>query len=549
MPKKIALLIGVSEYEAGLLPVLTAAGDIRAMQRVLQNPQMGGFDPVKILLNPHLEEMQAAIHYLFADCGKDDLALLFFSGHGVADNFGKLYLATRSTRKDAFKATTIPASNVQDMMRDSRSRRQVVILDCCYSGAFAQDWQPKRNCDTALLASSTSSQSSYEAEESGIYTRYLVEGIETGAADTDGDGEVSIAELHNYAKKKVQEVRPQMKPDIQTFKEGYQISIAKSQVRNQRVYTSTNQVDTVATSIADNWICINTLTDHSDTVNCVAISSDNQTLVSGSADKTIKIWNLKTGRELYTLEGHSDTVNCVAISPDGQTLASGSADKTIKIWNLNTGKQLRSLGGWFSSAHLDSICSLAIAPDGQTLISGSQDHTIKLWNMATGKQTGTLSQESWGVYSLAITADGQAIASDTLDHTIKLCSLASEEVLQNFTDHSGWIWAIAISPNGKILASGSEDCTVKLWNLQNGKLLHTLTEHNNPVHSVSFNSDGQILASGSYDNTIKLWSVKDWQIIQTLTGHKNGVNSVAFSLDGRMIASASDDNTIKIWQR
>lgn len=548
MPKKVALVIGVSEYEAGLLPVFTAAGDVRAMQRVLQNPQMGGFDQVKILLNPHLQAMQAAIHDLFADCEKDDLALLFFSGHGVADNFGKLYLATRSTRKDAFKATTIPASNIQDMMRDSRSRKQVVILDCCYSGAFAQDWQPKRNCDIALLASSTSSQASYEAEESGIYTRYLVEGIETGAADTDGDGEVLIAELHKYAKKKVQEVRPQMKPDIQTFKEGYQILITKSQLRKaQRVHTSTNQVDTVATSKVDNWICVNTLTDHSDTVNCIAISPDGQTLVSGSADKTIKIWNLKTGRQLHTIEGHSDTINCVAISPDGQTIVSGSADKTIKIWNLKTGRQVRSLGGWFP-AHLDSICSVAITPDGQTLISGSRDHTIKLWNMATGKQTGTLSQDSWGVYSVAITPDGQAIASDTLDHTIKLCSLATEELLQNFTDHSDWIWAIAISPDGKILASGSQDCTVKLWNLENGKLFHTLTEHNNPVHSVSFSSDGQILASGSYDNTIKLWSVGDWQVIQTLTGHENGVNSVAFSPDGRMIATASDDKTIKIWQ-
>ncbi|NEQ28970.1 MAG: hypothetical protein F6K28_60520, partial [Microcoleus sp. SIO2G3] len=248
MAKKVALLIGVSEYEAGLPPVPTAAGDVTAMQRVLQNSLLGSFDQVKLLLNPNLETMQIDIYKLFADCKKDDLALLFFSGHGIADEFGKLYLATRSTRKEAFKATAMPASHIQDMMRDSRSRKQVVILDCCYSGAFAQDWQPKRNCDTALLASSTSSQPSFEAEESGIYTRYLIEGIETGAADTDGDGEVSIAELHKYAKKKVQKVRPQMKPDIQTFKEGYQILITKSQIsKAQRVYTSTSQVDTVTT--------------------------------------------------------------------------------------------------------------------------------------------------------------------------------------------------------------------------------------------------------------------------------------------------------------
>ncbi|BCX08159.1 MAG: hypothetical protein KatS3mg066_2018 [Fischerella sp.] len=330
----------------------------------------------------------------------------------------------------------------------------------------------------------------------------------------------------------------QKNPDIQIFQEDYPIPNTKSQTR----------VDTVTTIKADNWICIHTLTAHSNTVNSVAISPNGQTLVSASADKTIKIWNLITGRQIHTLEGHSDTVNSVAISPNGQTLVSASADKTIKIWNLHTGKQVRNLGGWFS-VHLDSICSLAITPDGQTLISGSRDHTIKLWNLATGKQTGTLSQHSWGVYSLAITPDSQAIASDSLDHTIKLCLWDTEELLQSFLGHADWIWAIAISPNGKILASGSQDCTVKLWNLKTGELLHTLTDHHSPVHSVIFSWDGQILASGSYDNTIKLWSGENWQQIHTLTGHTNGVNAIAFSPNSRIIASASDDKTIKIWQR
>lgn len=538
MVRKLALLIGVSEYEAGLPPVRTAAGDVQAMQRVLQNPQLGGFEVAKILLNPPLEKMLVDIHNLFANSQKDDLVLLFFSGHGIVDESGKLYLATRSTNKETFKATAIAASHIQDIMRDSPSRKQVVILDCCYSGAFAQNWQPKRNCDTALLASSNSTQKSYEAEESGIYTRYLVEGIEQGVADKDSDGEVLIAELHKYAKQKVQAIRPQMKPDIQTYREGFQIAIAKSSIIKPHS-------PTVPIQQAQNWKCVYTLTDHTDTVNCLTISPDGQTLVSGSADQTIKIWSLNPGRHLHTLEGHSGTVNCVAISPDGQTLVTGSADQTIKIWNLNTRKH-RNLG-WFS-AHLSSICALAITPDGQTLISGSQDHTIKLWNLAKGKQINHLTQQSWGVYSLAVTPDGRAIASDTLDHKIKLCSLITEEVWQNFTGHADWIWAIAISPDGKILASGSQDKTIKLWNLRTGELLYTLNDHFQAVHSVSFSPDGRTLASGSYDHTIKLWHVETGKIITTLKGHTNAVNSVVFSPDGETLASTSDDKTIKIWQ-
>ena len=295
------------------------------------------------------------------------------------------------------------------------------------------------------------------------------------------------------------------------------------------------------------WTCVHTLTDHSDKVNAVAINPDGQTLASGSADQTIKIWNLNNGRVLQTLSDHSDTVNTVAISPDGQTLASGSADQTIKIWNLKTGKRLRSLGRWFSG-HLDAVNAVAISPDGQTLISGSRDHTIKLWNLETGKQVHSLSRHSWGVYSVAITPDGQTLASDSLDHTIKLCYLGTEELLQIFTGHSNWIWSIAISPDGQTLASGSQDHTIKLWNLDTGQLLHTLTEHSSPVHAVVFSFDGQTLASGSYDNTLKLWNVGSGELICTLTGHSKGINSVAFSPDGKTLVSGSDDKTIKIWQ-
>ena len=535
MAKKLALLIGVSEYQDGLPAIPTAVNDVRNMQRVLENPQIAGFDEVKPLLEPSFEQIRVGIHNLFAKRHKDDLILLFFSGHGITDKFGNLYLATPQTSGDAFQATAVSASYIQERMRYSDCRKQLVILDCCYSGAFAQGWQPKLNCDIALLASSSPSQASYEAEKTGIYTRYLVEGME-GAADTDNNGEVLIRELHSYAKEKVQLVRPKMKPYIQAFQEGFQIAIAKSQI-----------IQTPLDYTNGNWRCAYTLSEHSDTVNCVAISPDSQTLVSGSADGTIKIWNLNTGIKFRTLEGHSDKINCVAIAPDGKTFASGSSDKNIKVWNLHTGKQVHKLGGWFP-AHSNSIDCLAIAPDGQTLVSGSRDHTIKVWNLVKGKEIKKLSQHSWGVYSVAFTPDGQAIASDCLDHTIKLCGWDTEVLLQTFLDHSDWIWTIAISPNGQILASGSEDCTVKLWNLKTGKLLHTLTEHHNPVHSVSFSPDGQNLASGRYDNTIKLWNVENWQLIHNLTGHKNGVNSIAFSPNGRIIASGSDDNTIKIWR-
>jgi hypothetical protein len=250
-PKKVALLIGVSEYEAGLPPLPAAPKDVEAMQRVLQDPNLGGFDVVERLLNPDPIAMQDAIEKLFAECQKDDLALLFFSGHGITDDNGRLFLTTRLTKENRFKATSVSASFVHDVMNESPCQRQVVILDCCYSGAFKEGWQA-RSAGTidikqqlalgskgrAVLTSSNAVQKSFEHEGSGIYTRYLVEGIETGVADSNGNGNgtISIQELHEYAKEKVQEAKPAMTPEIHTHKEGFNILLAQARRKPEADY-------------------------------------------------------------------------------------------------------------------------------------------------------------------------------------------------------------------------------------------------------------------------------------------------------------------------
>lgn len=123
----------------------------------------------------------------------------------------------------------------------------------------------------------------------------------------------------------------------------------------------------------ENLTLLCTLTGHTALVYGVAFSSDGQTLVSGSADTTIKVWNLSTGKERRTLTGHTAFVYSVAFSADGQTLASGSADTTVKLWNPHTGELLRTL-----TEYSRGVMSVAFSPDGQTLASGS-DNTIKLW--------------------------------------------------------------------------------------------------------------------------------------------------------------------------
>jgi GUN4-like/Caspase domain len=245
---KVALLVGVGEYAGGLPALPGTLTDIQEMQRVLQNPKIGGFDQANLLPNPDLPTLQLAIDRLFSEnCSKDDLILLYFSGHGVQDDNGSLYFATRLTQKNGqgriFTSTAVPVSFVQTCMSNSRCKRQVVILDCCFSGAFANDMKAKSIAEQAIdlkaqlggegrvvLTSSTATQVSDAGEGSAIstYTRYLVQGLDTGAADRDNDGQITVDELHEYAKEKVQEASPRMKPEIYAVREGYKIRLAKA---------------------------------------------------------------------------------------------------------------------------------------------------------------------------------------------------------------------------------------------------------------------------------------------------------------------------------
>lgn len=244
---KAALLIGVSEYAAGLNPLPKAVDDIDAMKTVLENPKLGGFSEITVLPNPKPFKMQFEIEKLFSERSKDDLILLFFSGHGVKDDRGNLYFATAITRKtpegELVKSTAVPSRFIHDIMSNSRSRRQVVILDCCFSGAFAKGLSAKDdgsvNVKEALggegrvvLTSSAATQYSFEQADTplSVYTRYLVEGISTGAADADSDGTVSIGELHEYAKRKVHEAAPAMEPKIYAVEEGFRILLTQSPV-------------------------------------------------------------------------------------------------------------------------------------------------------------------------------------------------------------------------------------------------------------------------------------------------------------------------------
>ncbi|HIK10767.1 MAG TPA: serine/threonine protein kinase [Oscillatoriaceae cyanobacterium M33_DOE_052] len=296
----------------------------------------------------------------------------------------------------------------------------------------------------------------------------------------------------------------------------------------------------------------NTISAHLWGVNAIAISPDNRLLVSGSADKTLKIWDLATGDQRQVLDHNGEQVSAVAVSPKGFTFASGGSDRTVKLWGLESGKLL-----WTFEGHSGWVLAIAYSPDGNILASASADGTVKLWELASATLTHTLSGHTSQVVSLAFSPREPLLASGSDDGTIKLWNTTTGKLLQTWQSNSWRVRSVAISPDGKILASGSESGTIQLYSLHTGELLRTLHRQSGAVQSLAFmplgatsGAETLILAigGGSLDSTIELWDASKGEHLSTLTGHRDTVHSLSISADGTILTSGSEDNTIKIWR-
>ncbi|MCU0567407.1 MAG: serine/threonine protein kinase [Oculatellaceae cyanobacterium Prado106] len=284
------------------------------------------------------------------------------------------------------------------------------------------------------------------------------------------------------------------------------------------------------------------------------ISPDQRQLISGGEDRDpfndqffpVKVWNLSTGEVPNTFnEGHTAPIHALSLSPDGRILASGSLDKTVKLWDLTTGKLLHTLTG-----HQAPVTSVALSQDGRTLVSGSGDRSIKIWDVETGQLRHTLTEHIDEVTSVALSPDSKILASGSKDMTIKLWNAESGELIRTLGQPEGHlqpISAIAISPDGQQLASGSWEQNVKLWNLQTGKLLRTFTGHTNKVETVTF-VNSQTIASSGEDQTIRLWDTQSEKGQVIAKAHEGGVRSLSTNLETQTLISTSEDKTIKLWQ-
>jgi eukaryotic-like serine/threonine-protein kinase len=344
-----------------------------------------------------------------------------------------------------------------------------------------------------------------------------------------------------------------------------------------------------------------TLKGHKRPVLCLAFSPDGDSIVTGSWDNTLKLWDAIRGQEILTLKGHRDAVACVKFSPDGNWIISGSWDGTVRTWNARTGEEAILIDNPtpnLRSSHSRVHC-VDISGDGKNIATATSGGTLRIWNAATGELVSMLATgneydqkaEAAQILSFAFSPDNTKLVScgwhnppygevkvwdvesgkeiaDLNAHSIGFAQYANfspdgTQVFASGNDETVFWdtvkftqqfriarkWAGAQSPDGTFMVDHGPENTLHVWDrFSNGTVLK-LKGHTDMVECVSFSQDGSRIATGSRDNTVSIWSLRDHikssnLYMQTLPTKEPDVTTAVFSPDGQTLFLGNVDGSI-----
>jgi len=313
---------------------------------------------------------------------------------------------------------------------------------------------------------------------------------------------------------------------------------------------------------------------HNDWVTAIAVPPPSSTrragadqLLTASRDRSLLLSNITReepsnwATPYRRLKGHSHFVQDIVISSDGQFALSGSWDRTLRLWNLKEGKTTRRFVG-----HDADVLSVAFSADNRQIVSGSRDKTIKLWN-TLGECKFTLQDQGhtdWvSCVRFSPIPSNPLIVSSGWDKLVKIWNLNTCRMLSNLPGHTGYINTVTVSPDGSLCASGGKDGTAMLWDLNEGKHLYSL-DAGAIIHSLCFSPTSYWLCAGT-QNSIKIWDLENKQVVCDLNkSHPdfflNNPSadektsdpiclSLAWSHDGQLLYSGWSDNVVRVWAR
>jgi len=280
-------------------------------------------------------------------------------------------------------------------------------------------------------------------------------------------------------------------------------------------------------------------------------------IISSSRDKSIIMWKLTRdeqnnyGIPQRALRGHGHFVTDVVMSSDGQFALSGSWDKTLRLWDLNAGVTTRQF-----TSHTKDVLSVAFSADNRQIVSGSRDRTIKLWNtLAQCKYTiQDDCHNDWvSCVRFSPSTHNPIIVSAGWDKVVKVWNLTNCRLKTNHYGHKGYLNAVTVSPDGSLCASGGKDGQAMLWDLNEGKHLYTL-DGNDVINALTFSPNRYWLCA-AVGPVIKVWDLEDKRVVDELkpaviSNTKNPPPqciSLAWSADGQTLYSGYTDNLIRVW--
>lgn len=275
-----------------------------------------------------------------------------------------------------------------------------------------------------------------------------------------------------------------------------------------------------------------------DGVLSVTFSRDGSKLLTSSYDKTARLWDVKSGRQLQIYKGHSWFVWSAAFSPDESQIVTASQDGSVIIWNTESATRLKQF-----LEHQGPVYSAAFAPDGKHVVTGGYDKKVLVWQPRDVPAFNLRKLAAKGVKS----EEGKVQAADEEDKNTEVDRVP----VLSLEGHGGPVRSVSFSADGKLVLSGSHDNSVKVWDAETGKTLKTLHGHGSWVRACRFSPDDRIVLSASHDKKAMLWNIADYRELRVLgrvlQGHGDAVLAASFDQAGDSIVTASRDRTARTW--
>jgi hypothetical protein len=588
-----ALVIATAQYDdPGFQPLRSPVRDAVDFADVLADAEIGGF-AVTRLVDQTEARIRRRIAAFLQERRADETVLIYLSCHGIQDSRGRLYFAATDTIKDAPQASAVKSADLIDEMDECRAGRQILILDCCFSGSFGDKAGGPRsepNLEQHLvrpgrgrevLTASARFEYSFEGNPLGgvmggsVFTTGLVEGLHTGEADTDQDGHITVDEAYAYAFEFVmRDGSPQTPQHFLFSGEGSRMVLGRS-VAGRAIYPAKlpeqwaaaledsapelriGAVNAIAAWLSDpdpaRVIAAKRKLRHvaGSDIRRVAeiarahVEEAQQAEEAASAPRrsarparAVERWSTAP---TVVLMRDRDEANCAAFSPDGQRLATAGWGRAIRLWDVATESETGALNCPGAGT---SVLHVAFSPDRALLASAGNDRALRLWNVGGGKQLRERPNKD-KVRSVEFSANGELVASGHMDGKVCVWDIPSLKRSRELKVGSA-VFDVAFSANGTLLASAQWNGVVQVYAAYT-EVVFARKGHDGWATGVAFSPDGTLLASSGADGKVKLYEwVTDKQVGE-LRGDCH-INDVAFSLDGKQLAVGYQNGIVGVWE-